>query len=239
MDPRERFTKTVENYTRYRPDYPDAVFDWLARLGSADGAERCGRAIDLGAGTGIFSRALAARGWSVTGVEPNAAMRAAAAEASALVPIVAGTAEATGLPDASADLIVGAQAFHWFDLDLALPEIDRLAAPGAYAAAVWNIRSQLPFNRAYAALIADHVPPDDAPPLPEPTLANLRSRRPGGTDARFPHHHTSIAPPCTAAPGPAAPSPTTSPTPPHSTPPSTPPSTPTPRTATSPSATTP
>jgi SAM-dependent methyltransferase len=88
MDPRERFTATVDRYARHRPDYPEALLDWLAGLVSGR------RAVDLGAGTGILTRQLAARGWDVVGVEPNAAMRERAAAAGGTY--VDGSAEATG-----------------------------------------------------------------------------------------------------------------------------------------------
>src|SRR5688572_1375909 len=128
MDPRERFTATVDAYRRHRPDYPPALFEWLAGIPGR-------RAVDLGAGTGIFTRMLAQRGWEAVGVEPNAAMRDAAISAGG-ARYVDGSAEATGLPDARADLVIGAQAFHWFDLDRTLPEIDRISAAGGRAVAV-------------------------------------------------------------------------------------------------------
>ncbi|MEQ1506214.1 MAG: SAM-dependent methyltransferase, partial [Myxococcota bacterium] len=66
LDPRDRFTVTVDRYQKFRPDYPPALFDWLSRStarGWLAGAVTGRRAVDLGAGTGIFSRLLAARGW--------------------------------------------------------------------------------------------------------------------------------------------------------------------------------
>lgn len=147
MDPRERFTATVSDYARYRPSYPDALIAWLYH--HAPGR----RAVDLGSGTGIFSRQLAAAGFEVTGIEPNAAMRAEAERAGGGPRYQAGQAESTGLPDASADLVVGAQSFHWFDLDRALPEIDRILVPGGLAAAVWNERVDEGFAATYEAVL--------------------------------------------------------------------------------------
>lgn len=183
MDPRERFTATVDRYAKYRPDYPDALLDWLATLTAGR------RAVDLGAGTGILSRQLAARGFAVTAVEPNAAMRAKG-EAAGAARFVGGTAEQTGLPERSADLVIGAQAFHWFDLDRALPEIDRVRAPGGVAVAAWNVREEHGFSAAYEAALLAFSADCRAVPKPGPTLAALRARRPAAVAATFRHGQT-------------------------------------------------
>jgi SAM-dependent methyltransferase len=76
----------------------------------------------------------------VTAVEPLDEMRA---ELEAVLPGVralAGSAESMPLPDASADVVASAQAFHWFDHAKALPEIARLLRPGGHLALVWNSR---------------------------------------------------------------------------------------------------
>ena len=114
-DPTKRFSDRVDNYIKYRPSYPAEVLDYLA--------EKCGLAVDapiadVGSGTGIFSTLLLARGYKVYAVEPNASMQGAAVRQFSgndnFIPI-AGTAEATTLADGSVDLVVCAQAFHWFD----------------------------------------------------------------------------------------------------------------------------
>lgn len=179
MDPRERFTSTVEQYRRYRPDYPPELYDWLRA--TVHGS----RAVDLGAGTGILTRALAERGWDVVGVEPNAAMRAAAAEQGGH--IVEGTAEQTGLPDRSADLVIGAQAFHWFDLDRALPEIDRIGVPGARVVAVWNVRGTEGFAAAYDTVLERFSTEYLRVPKPGPTLEALERLRPRSETVTFAH----------------------------------------------------
>jgi SAM-dependent methyltransferase len=180
LDPRERFTATVERYARYRPDYPDALFEWLAALVGSR------RAIDLGSGTGILSRQLAERGWDVIGVEPNGPMRERATAAGG-ARYVDGSAEATGLAAATADLVIGAQAFHWFDLDRALPEIDRIRRPGGAAVAVWNVRAETGFAAAYEAALLRWSTEYASVPKPGPTLAALRARRPGATTTVLRH----------------------------------------------------
>ena len=150
VDAKARFSATVENYRRYRPDYPDALIRWcLGRVPRAPLA-----VVDLGAGTGIASRQLARAGARVTGVEPNDAMREAAiADSPPEIRYVAGEAAATGLPAGSADLVVAAQAFHWFELDPTLREIARVLVPDGVCVAFWNVRLGSPLLEAFDALL--------------------------------------------------------------------------------------
>jgi SAM-dependent methyltransferase len=125
------FGRSAAAYERGRPGYPDAAVDRL--VAALPGP----RVIDLAAGTGKLTRALVARGCDVVAVEPVAQMRAAIAPPAR---VVAGTAEAIGLPDASADAVTVAQAFHWFDGPRALAEIHRVLRPGGVLALIWNRR---------------------------------------------------------------------------------------------------
>lgn len=152
-DSRQRFSAVAAAYHRFRPTYPAAVMDWiLATTGARPGT----RAADLGCGTGIFSRLLAARGLRVTGVEPNPEMLALARDAGGGPTYAAGEAVRTGLADASVDLVTAAQAFHWFPLEATLAELARILVPGGWAAAVWNLRVSSPFNDEYEELLAHH-----------------------------------------------------------------------------------
>ena len=146
----ERFADRAADYVAGRPSYPpaaiDALFDGL-------GDARDVIAADLGAGTGISSRLLAERGAQVLAIEPNAAMREAA-EPHPRVEWIAGTAEWTGLDEASIDVVTAFQAFHWFDHGQALREIVRILRPGGRAAAIYNERDESdPFTAAYGALV--------------------------------------------------------------------------------------
>lgn len=150
MDPTGRFTNRAADYVKYRPGYPEAVFDAML-----DGLGEPTRivAADVGAGTGISARLLGARGVSVLAIEPNAAMRDAAAP-HANVAWRDGTAEATGLAAASVGLVLCAQAFHWFRADEALAEFRRVLVPGGRLALLWNNRDDDdPFTRGYIAAI--------------------------------------------------------------------------------------
>jgi SAM-dependent methyltransferase len=116
---------------------------------------------DVGSGTGILSQQLLASGARVVGVEPNAAMRAAAEQAFAgesRFTSVNGSAEATGLPEASVDLVTAAQAFHWFDAKRAGVELRRVLRPPRWAAIVWNLRTDTPFNDVYDTMLMELAP---------------------------------------------------------------------------------
>ena len=142
LQPTSRFTGCAGAYAKHRPSYPGAAIDCTLR-GAPSGAGL--RVVDVGAGTGISARLYAARGCAVIAVEPNAEMREAGKAESgkwkAEIRWTDGTAEATGLPDASADLIVCAQAFHWFKPPEALREFARILDPKSplrRVALIWN-----------------------------------------------------------------------------------------------------
>jgi SAM-dependent methyltransferase len=110
---------------------------WIAeRAGLRPGAT----VVDVGAGTGKLTRLLVPTGARVIAVEPVPAMRSKLMEAVPAAEALDGTAEALPLSDRSADAITAAQAFHWFDLGGALPEVHRVLRPGGTLVLVWNMR---------------------------------------------------------------------------------------------------
>ena len=131
------FGAGADDYERGRPGYADDVVAWLVgHLGIAPGTT----VVDLAAGTGKLTRLLERPGVEVIAVEPVPAMRAKLAESCPEVRALDGTAEAIPLPDASADVVTVAQAFHWFDPAPALAEIARVLKPGGALGLVFNER---------------------------------------------------------------------------------------------------
>lgn len=153
-----RFSNRVEDYVRFRPGYPPALMQWLHE---ENGVPRATRVADIGAGTGISSQMLLAAGHPVVAVEPNAAMRSAAerwlASDHAGFSAVDGTAECTGLTDASVGLVSAAQAFHWFDTVAVRTEWKRILVPGGQVLVYWNSRllDGSAFLRGYEQLLLD------------------------------------------------------------------------------------
>lgn len=148
------FGHLAEDYARYRPPYPGAVFQIIEE---ATGPPNGRWAADVGAGTGIFSSRLAACGWRVVAVEPSAPMLhriRPVCESDAVVALSA-SAEATGLTDASVSLVAAAQAFHWFNPPLALAEFARILAPHGILAILWNNRdaSRSAFVEEFESLV--------------------------------------------------------------------------------------
>jgi SAM-dependent methyltransferase len=155
-DPLARFSGLAEVYARCRPSYPVEAVDYLMQecaLGPTT------LLVDVGCGTGISARLFAARGVPVLGIEPNAEMRARAEaepvpEGVTLPTYRDGRAEATGLADGVAQVVLSAQAFHWFEPDAALREFHRILVPGGWVAFLWNERDAAdPFTADYGAVI--------------------------------------------------------------------------------------
>lgn len=154
------FEKEAQAYARGRPDYPQALSDWLMQpVGLGPGRQ----AADVGAGTGKFTALLARTGAQVTAVEPVDAMRA---QIAALgldgVSALPGTAQAMPCADGTLDAVVCAQAFHWFAGREALDEFHRVLRPGGRLALVWNVRDEsVDWVAALTAIITPHE--GDAP----------------------------------------------------------------------------
>src|SRR5262245_20933382 len=154
-NPTARFSDRVADYVRTRPGYPPAVLDILR---AETGLTPATVIADIGSGTGLSAEMFLKNGNTVFGVEPNREMREAGA--SLLAPYanfhsLAGSAEATTLPDASVDLVVAGQAFHWFDAAKTRAEFRRILRPGGFVALLWNTRriGTTPFLQAYEDLL--------------------------------------------------------------------------------------
>ncbi|GAA0675192.1 class I SAM-dependent methyltransferase [Kitasatospora atroaurantiaca] len=134
------FGSVAAEYDAGRPSYPDQLFDELERLSGRPlkGAD----VLDVGAGTGIATRLLAARGARVTAVEPSPGMAARLHAVSPEIPLVKATGDALPFHDRTADLITYAQAFHWTDPDRSIPEAIRVLRPGGSLALWWNVKDR-------------------------------------------------------------------------------------------------
>lgn len=133
------FSTQAGTYTQGRPDYPDELSTWLRYTLGIDAQSAV---VDLGAGTGKFTRLLKPLTDHLTAVEPVQPMRQEFAKSLPDTTIVHGTAESLPLADASVDAVVCAQAFHWFANEAALAEIHRVLKPGGRLGLIWNVRDE-------------------------------------------------------------------------------------------------
>ncbi|HSE72062.1 MAG TPA: methyltransferase domain-containing protein [Nocardioidaceae bacterium] len=150
--PSRSFDLVADAYDRGRPTYPREAADWLVGRPHA-------RVLELGAGTGKLTEQLLALGHTVTATDPSEVMLDRLARRAPEATRLAATAEEIPLASKSFDVVVAAQAFHWFDVARALPEIARMLAPGGHLAVVWNTRDErIPWVRRLGALIGgnDH-----------------------------------------------------------------------------------
>jgi SAM-dependent methyltransferase len=134
------FGEIADDYDRLRPGPPDEAVDWLV-------PERCRVAVDLAAGTGLLTRALARKVGRVVAVEPDERMAAVLAARSPRerfpgVRVVRGTGEAIPLSDASADGVFISSAWHWLDPERAIPEIARVLRDGGRFGVIWTSRDR-------------------------------------------------------------------------------------------------
>ena len=135
------FTVLADHYSKYRVGYHEDILSALLGLISSKHSEL--DAVDVGAGTGIWTRMVASRGVRCRAVEPNASMRNAGMASNGEVPIewLEGSAEKVPLPTASCDWVTMASSFHWTDVECALREFHRLLRPGGWFTCLWNPRA--------------------------------------------------------------------------------------------------
>jgi SAM-dependent methyltransferase len=159
-------------YDRLRPPPADAAVDWLVPAG-------CRVAVDLAAGTGLLTRALARRVPEVIAVEPDDRMRAVLSARSSDVQALAGYGESIPLPDASTDAVFVSSAWHWMDEARAVPEIGRVLRPGGRFGVIWTTRDRTAgaeWMREWDQFRA----PDEAGEAAEATARRMR------------HHHVNL-----------------------------------------------
>jgi ubiquinone/menaquinone biosynthesis C-methylase UbiE len=127
------FGSIAADYDRLRSQPAEAAVDWMMPA-------RRDPLVDLGAGTGLFTRALAARASRVIAVEPDERMRSVLQQRSPEVTVLAGRGEAIPLPDASADGVFASSAWHWMEHEKAIPEVARVLRDGGRFGVVWTAR---------------------------------------------------------------------------------------------------
>ncbi|QIG44902.1 class I SAM-dependent methyltransferase [Nocardioides anomalus] len=134
-EPARSFGGVADAYHRGRPTYPREAVVWLT-------GEQPLRVLELGAGTGKLTEQLVALGHDVHATEPDAQMLALLQKNLPDVRVSQSTAEEIPAGDGSYDVVVSAQAFHWFDPARALPEIARVLRPHGRVSLVWNQRDE-------------------------------------------------------------------------------------------------
>ena len=158
------FGVAAEAYERGRPPYPAEAIDWLV-------PEQATRVVDLGAGTGKLTRQLRERGLDVIAVEPSDGMREQLRQAVPGVPVLGGNAEHLPLADDSVDAILVAQAWHWVEPSLAVPEAARVLRPGGRLGLVWNRRVEVDWVAEMSSIMGSGNSPDagrHSPQIAEP-----------------------------------------------------------------------
>jgi SAM-dependent methyltransferase len=129
------FGKAAEDYARHRKSFPTSLMDRLTAFGIGQPGDRI---VDLGSGTGLFGLEFARRGCSLIGVDPSKRLlekaRESAGQEALDAQFLEGTAEETGLEASSAEAVVCATAWHWFERERAAREALRLLKPGGHLA---------------------------------------------------------------------------------------------------------
>lgn len=152
----ERFTERVKNYVLYRPHYPEEIIPFLSEK---TGLKKEWIIADIGSGTGISAELFVNNGNRVYGIEPNENMRQSAEakfKGNTHFTSINATAEATSLPANSVDMVVVAQACHWFDKSMSKIEFQRILKPGGYLVLMWNDRNMSSeFQQAYERMLED------------------------------------------------------------------------------------
>lgn len=169
------FDQVADAYDAARPGYPDELFRLLSELSRVDldGAT----VIDVGAGTGISTRALQARGARVVSIDPGAEMLARLASRTAGAGAVRADGNVLPVADGVADLVTYAQSWHWLDPVSSIAEARRALRPSGAVAAWWNSHdtTRADWLAAFEVRLADGCPGYWGPAHPEWRVAPISS----------------------------------------------------------------
>ncbi len=160
------------NYLRMRPTYPQAALDTITSLASGSRGLAGKVCVDIGAGSGQLTGQLVEAGFAVTAVEPSESMRGLLVKQpwSSQIRVVNGTGEATGIKEASVDLLTWADCFHWLSKEEALQEAARIVRPSGLAVMLTNqLDTRKPWVHRLTRIMrsGDVAKPDVAPTLDE------------------------------------------------------------------------
>ncbi|MDI3330068.1 MAG: class I SAM-dependent methyltransferase [Micrococcus sp.] len=180
----EAFHASGERYDAIRPAYPAGVVDFLVPAGART-------AVDLGAGTGLFTALLDARGLEVTAVDPSAAMLEVLRGALPRVRTVQARGEQTGLPDGCADVVTAAQSWHWMDPEDGAAEAARLLGGGAGPGVLGIVSNQLDTSVPWVHRLSRIMHAGDVHPPRQPPVVGERFTAPEG---RWWHWAQAITP---------------------------------------------
>lgn len=167
LSPKSRFSNRVENYAKYRPDYPKEIVSFLRKT---IGLTEKHIIADIGSGTGISSKIFFDNGNQVYGIEPNREMREAGEKYLSNYTnfhSIEASSEDTKLECESIDMIILGQAFHWFEPEATRKEFLRILKPNGYVVLFSNRRksSNNEFMSNYAELISKYAQEEFSKPL--------------------------------------------------------------------------
>ncbi len=163
-DPALSFASVADAYDRARPTYPRPAVEWLTGRSPAT-------VVELGAGTGKLTDRLVELRHDLLVTDPLDAMLEHVRERHPDLRVVTASAEAVPVATRSVDVVVAAQAFHWFDAEAALREAARMLKPEGRIALAWNVRDErIPWVKRLGRIIGESGPPTD----PSETLVASR-----------------------------------------------------------------
>ena len=142
MEPKKRFSSRADNYSKFRPSYPENIISFLQ---SEEVLNKDSIIADIGSGTGILSELFLKNGNIVFGIEPNIDMRSTAEinlKNYQNFHSIDGSAESTNLEENSLNIVTVGQAFHWFEQAKARKEFKRILKLDGYVVIIWNNRKR-------------------------------------------------------------------------------------------------
>jgi SAM-dependent methyltransferase len=157
---KDHFSGHASAYARYRPEYPNELYDYLATL-----TPRHAVALDCATGSGQAAVGLA-RHFDLVIATDGSVPQLRSAQAHPHVAYVGNLAEQPALQDRSVDLVAAAQAAHWFDHERFHPEMHRVLRPdGALALWTYGLTSIAPpidavVSHFYENVVGPYWPPE-------------------------------------------------------------------------------